>query len=68
MLGGHRFYLVDTGYAIAMLCFSGMTLGIWTLIDAFYIEARVDRLNEALERQIIENVKRTSFKRDLHGF
>lgn len=64
MLGGHRFYLGDIGYAIAMLCFSWLTLGIWTLVDVFYIEAKVDRLNEALEREIIEKVRRASYKRD----
>lgn len=33
VLGAHRFYLGNTGYAIAMLLCGWMTLGIWPLLD-----------------------------------
>lgn len=57
MFGGHRFYLGDIGYAIAMFFFNWMTLGIWLLIDAFFISKRLEKKNAELEKNIIENVK-----------
>lgn len=44
-LGGHRFYLGHTGYAIAMLLLNWATLGIWALIDAFFINRNLRRIN-----------------------
>lgn len=44
VLGGHRFYLGDTGRSIAML-FTFGGLGLWTLVDALFIAARVREVN-----------------------
>lgn len=44
-IGGHRFYLGHTGYAIAMLLLSWLTLGLWPLIDAFFINRNLRRIN-----------------------
>lgn len=60
VIGGHRFYIGDTGYAIAMLCLSWATLGVWTLVDVFLIGGRLEKINEQKEREIIENVKMLS--------
>lgn len=34
-IGGHRYYLGDIGYAVAMTLVNWMTFGIWGLVDAF---------------------------------
>ncbi|GGR59622.1 hypothetical protein GCM10010168_93070 [Actinoplanes ianthinogenes] len=44
IFGGHRFYLGDTAQSIAMLFTLG-GLGLWTLIDAFFIARRVRTVN-----------------------
>lgn len=44
-LGAHRFYLGHTGYAIAMLFLAWATFGLWTLIDAFFINRNLRRIN-----------------------
>ena len=46
-LGGHRFYMGDTGYALGMLFTLG-GCGIWTLIDAFNISRRLNEVNEGI--------------------
>jgi TM2 domain-containing membrane protein YozV len=46
ILGGHRFYLGDTGRSIAMLFTLG-GLGVWTLVDVFFIAPRVRAVNRA---------------------
>jgi len=46
IIGGHRFYLGDTGMAIAMLFTLG-GLGLWTLADLFLVGRRVRAVNEA---------------------
>lgn len=56
VLGGHRYYLGDIGYAIAMTLTLG-GLGFWALIDVFFIGSRRDEINEQLENEIIQNVK-----------
>lgn len=55
--GGHRFYVGDIGLGVAMLFLNWLTLGIWALVDAFILSGRVDRINEATERNIILEVK-----------
>lgn len=58
-IGGHRYYLGDIGYAIAMtLTFGG--LGLWYLIDVFLIGKRLEVKTAQLEREIIEKVKAMS--------
>ncbi|KIX91436.1 membrane protein [Staphylococcus microti] len=54
-IGGHRYYLGDIGYAIAMTFTLG-GLGFWTLIDAFFISGRLAKKNEEIERDIIINM------------
>ncbi|GAA2848769.1 hypothetical protein Acy02nite_01540 [Actinoplanes cyaneus] len=44
IFGGHRFYLGDTARSIAMLFTLG-GLGLWTLIDVFFIGRRVRTVN-----------------------
>ncbi|OFD59780.1 hypothetical protein BWGOE6_26210 [Bacillus mycoides] len=55
-LGGHRYYARDFGMAIAMTLTLG-GLGIWALIDVFFIGSRIGKKNEELERDIILKVK-----------
>ncbi|NLI67850.1 MAG: TM2 domain-containing protein [Bacilli bacterium] len=58
-IGGHRYYLGDIGYAIAMTLTLG-GLGLWTLIDVFLIGKRLEVKTAQLEREIIEKVKAMS--------
>jgi TM2 domain-containing membrane protein YozV len=44
IVGGHRFYLGDTGRSIAML-FTFGGLGLWTLVDVFFIAGRIRTVN-----------------------
>lgn len=55
-LGGHRFYAGNTGLGIGMLLTLG-GLGIWTLIDVFFIGGAIERKNEEIEMQTITMVK-----------
>jgi len=55
-LGGHRYYLGDIGRGIAMTLTLG-GLGIWALIDAFFISKRLEQKNSELEVDIINQVK-----------
>lgn len=54
-IGGHRYYLGDIGYAIAMTFTLG-GLGFWSLIDAFLISGRLRKKNEEIERDIIVDI------------
>lgn len=56
-LAGHRFYLGDTGYAIAMLLLGWATLFIWPLVDVFFIGKRLEQKNEQLEQEVINQVR-----------
>lgn len=56
VLGGHRYYLGDIGYAIGMTLTLG-GLGIWALIDVFLIGSRREKINDRIENEIIQNVK-----------
>lgn len=56
-IGGHRFYLGNTGYAICMLLFNWATFGVWSLIDAFFINKNIRKRNEEIEMEIIQQVK-----------
>jgi len=44
IIGGHRFYLGDTGRSVAMLFTLG-GLGLWTLADVFFVGRRVRAVN-----------------------
>lgn len=44
IIGGHRFYLGDTGRSIAMLFTLG-GLGVWALLDGFFVGRRVRTVN-----------------------
>ncbi|QGQ46631.1 TM2 domain-containing protein [Metabacillus sediminilitoris] len=55
--GAHRFYLGQTGYAVAMLLLGWATFGIWPLIDGIVcLVSKVDKLNEEIERDIISQI------------
>lgn len=55
-IGGHRYYLGDIGKGIAMTLTLG-GLGIWALIDAFFISRRLEAKNAEIEANIIQQVK-----------
>jgi hypothetical protein len=52
ILGGHRFYLGDTGRSIAMLFTLG-GLGLWTLLDVFFVGRRVHAVNRSRRSAIM---------------
>lgn len=52
IFGGHRFYLGDTGRSVAMLFTLG-GLGLWTLLDVFFIGHRVRGVNRSRRAAII---------------
>lgn len=51
-IGGHRYYMGDIGYAVAMTLTLG-GLGIWSLIDAFLINGAIDKKIEEIERDVM---------------
>ena len=51
-IGGHRYYMGDIGYAIAMTLTLG-GLGLWTLVDAFLISGAIDNKVDTKERELI---------------
>jgi TM2 domain-containing membrane protein YozV len=55
-LGGHRYYLGNIGIAIAMTLTLG-GLGIWALIDVFFIGGAIKNHNDQIENEAIEKVK-----------
>ncbi|MBG0564105.1 TM2 domain-containing protein [Actinoplanes aureus] len=52
VLGGHRFYLGDTGRSVAMLFTLG-GLGVWTLIDGLLVGRRVRAVNRSRRAEIM---------------
>lgn len=52
IFGGHRFYLGDTGRSVAMLFTLG-GLGVWTLLDGFFVGRRVRAVNRARRAAIM---------------
>jgi TM2 domain-containing membrane protein YozV len=52
ILGGHRFYLGDTARSIAML-FTFGGVGVWTLLDVFFVGRRVRAVNRARRAAIM---------------
>jgi len=52
LLGGHRFYLGDTGRSVAMLFTLG-GLGVWTLLDVFFVGRRVRAVNRSRRAAIM---------------
>lgn len=52
IIGGHRFYLGDTGRSVAMLFTLG-GLGLWTLADLFLVGRRVRAVNRARRAAIM---------------
>ncbi|WP_316569304.1 TM2 domain-containing protein [Neobacillus sp. YIM B06451] len=59
-IGGHRYYAGDIGMGIGMTLTLG-GLGLWALIDVFLIGNRIEKKNEELEYQLIQQV--ASFNR-----
>lgn len=56
VIGGHRFYLGDTGYAVAMLFLGWATFGIWPLIDLFLIGNRLEKITEQKETDLLNQI------------
>lgn len=54
-IGGHRYYLGDLVYAIAMTLTLG-DFGIWTLLNVFFISGRFNKKAKIKEREIIVNL------------
>ena len=46
-IGGHRYYLGDVGMGVAMTLTLG-GFGVWTLVDAFFINRRIAVKNAAI--------------------
>ncbi len=57
VLGGHRFYMGNTGYAIAMLLLSWATFGVWVIVDIFIPLKTLDKINEQIEAEAIMTVR-----------
>ena len=51
VVGAHRFYAGDTGYALGLLFTLG-GLGVWALVDVFFIGKRIRTLNEQTQQQV----------------
>lgn len=57
-LGGHRYYIGKIGTGILMTVTLG-GLGIWTLIDAIFIQSMLKKKNTAIELGIIQHINGT---------
>lgn len=55
-LGAHRFYSRNTTRAIFMILTLG-GLGVWTLIDGFFIFKRINVVNEKIKSQIAREIE-----------
>lgn len=55
-LGGHRYYMGSIGMGIAMTLTLG-GLGLWSLIDAFFIMGRLRKVNGKIEEKIITEIE-----------
>lgn len=55
-VGGHRYYLGRIGSGIAMTLTLGC-LGIWSLIDLFFINGMLNKKNTEIEATIISELK-----------
>jgi TM2 domain-containing membrane protein YozV len=52
IIGGHRFYLGDTARSILM-AFTLGGLGVWTLLDVFFVGRRVRAVNRSRRAAIM---------------
>ncbi|WP_408010526.1 TM2 domain-containing protein [Pseudalkalibacillus sp. A8] len=59
--GGHRCYLGRVGSGVAMTLTLG-GLGIWALIDAFFINGMLKKKNEEIEATILQEIKQVNQK------
>lgn len=66
VVGGHRFYLGDTGYALGMLFTLG-GFGVWAIIDVFLIGKRLELKTNQLESDIINDVLVSSKKPEVES-
>lgn len=56
-VGGHRYYTGDIGMAVCMTFFNWMTFGIWGIIDAFFLNKRIDKHNSEKELELLTQIK-----------
>lgn len=56
-LAGHRFFLGNTGYAVAMLLLGWCTLFIWPLVDIIFALKETDRQNERIRQDAINRAR-----------
>src|SRR5690625_4586047 len=54
VVGGHRFYAGDTGYALGLLFTLG-GFGVWALIDVAFIGRRIREVNTQKRQEIMES-------------
>lgn len=59
-LGAHRYYLGHVVYAIFMTITLG-GLGIWALIDAFFIPSAIDKVNKQKRKEIYTHYGLTEY-------
>ena len=55
-IGGHRYYAGNIGMGLAMTLTLG-GLGLWSLIDVFFIGGAIERTNAQMEMEAIQLVK-----------
>ena len=55
IFGGHRFYLGDTTRSIIM-CFTLGGLGVWTLLDVFFVARRVRMVNRTRRAAVMSRL------------
>ncbi|RQW21902.1 TM2 domain-containing protein [Bacillus sp. C1-1] len=63
-VGGHRYYMGDTRYAVGMTVTLG-GFGAWWIIDLLIIEKRLNFLKDVLEYQVIDQV--LMYRRDYYN-
>lgn len=54
VVGAHRFYAGDTGYALGLLFTLG-GFGVWALIDVAFIGKRIREINTQKRQEIMES-------------
>jgi TM2 domain-containing membrane protein YozV len=64
-IGGHRYYVGKFGTAIAMTLTLGC-LGVWSLIDIFFVNKITRKKNEEIESLIISEIQHLNNGNNAH--